>query len=88
MGILNVKHWTFSGFIEATLLISTILAGSLYIMSQLQPSIWQNFTKEWNNFLYGLLTFVLEIGPNVQKLVIGILEFPMEVVNLLRGNVE
>ena len=86
MGILNVKHWTFSGFIEAILLLSTILAGSLYIMSQLQPNIWSNMSKEWNNFLSGMLTFVLEIGPNIQNLVIGILEFPMEIVNLIQGH--
>lgn len=86
-GIFNVKIWTFSGIVEAVLLLSTIIAGSLYIVSHLQPNLLQNFSKEWNSFVFGLLNFLLEIGPNVKKLIIGILEAPIEIYRAMTATV-
>ena len=86
ISILKPKNWTLSGIFEALLLLFTIVAGALYIVEHMQPKLLTNFNKEWSSFLYGGLNFILEIGPNVRNLIIGILEGPIEIYRTLSSN--
>ena len=86
ISILKPKNWTLSGIFEALLLLFTIVAGALYIVEHMQPKLLTNFNKEWSSFLYGGLNFILEIGPNVRNLIIGILEGQIEIYRTLSSN--